>query len=118
MLKMNLKRKLVAIPSKSYRGDPCQHKKITTSREAESSSYVTVSVGNYKLMIKKFTLVSLFPHFERMFNHPLLENSNNLVECKEINVATLESLFQFANTNILQIDINNVQKILLRQITY
>ena len=89
---MALKRNLGENPIFIYRRNPHRHNLMTTSKEAEESCDVTVSVGDFKMEINKFVLESVFPHFKRVLSHPLKEATNNVVDVKEMDASTLESL--------------------------
>ena len=57
-------------------------------------SCVTVSVGNFKIKVNKFKLEIGIPHFQRVFLNSLKDDTNNLIDCKAIEV-TMERVLEF-----------------------
>ena len=108
-----LKRNLLEAAAKIFHGDPHKHNVMTTSREAEKSDVVTLSFDTFKMTRNTFILQYVSPYFKRMFRRPWKENASNVVDCKSVDQATLESLLKFSKSNTLKVDINNFQKILV-----
>ena len=87
------------VPCAIYRGASHQHQYHENSREVENSAVVTVSVGNFMLKEKKFSLEAAFDHFKRIFSQPWKENIDSFVDGNAFYKAILASLLKFAKSN-------------------